>query len=440
MRIRNKLIYLAEPIDLDVIGGQVAQQAILMLNEAGFTVFRPATAFEVADGLPIPEVQAVNELALAEAHGVFALMKAGVQSIGVPSEIANALRSGKPVVLASDLESTSYAVAGWKRNDNFRAVGMQDMFLLQGVAWLKATLEELGELQELAGRVDSASGPADRTPVETARERGRAWARRMMEESATAAELDGRVTAAREAVKKSTFVERYGSNPDAASALLAGLSEATVPVEVQEALELNRARIVQKYLNRQKERELADEMTRADELAELLKGRQFVFKAVKENAKLPERAYGTDAGFDLFTSDVTVLKPGETTWVPTGVAADIPDGYWGMVTGRSSTKAKRGLDVTLGVIDEGYSGELLASVFNPHNHEILIEEGERLVQLIFVPTAGPGEAVWGEIREKPRGGRGFGSSGAGEMHNSEEPEELVADSPSSGTDTNDEEN
>ena len=147
-----------------------------------------------------------------------------------------------------------------------------------------------------------------------------------------------------------------------------------------------------------------------------------VFERKVENARLPERAYATDAGFDLFTCQNTVLTPGETTWVPTGVAVDIPDGYWGLVTGRSSTKAKRGLDVTLGVIDEGYSGELLASVYNPHPDPVEIEEGERLVQLVLLPAVGGGDAVWGEIRPKPRGERGFGSSGAAEMHDSPEPE------------------
>lgn len=145
------------------------------------------------------------------------------------------------------------------------------------------------------------------------------------------------------------------------------------------------------------------------------KPQAMVFEEKTPGAQLPERAYGTDAGFDLFTSVNTVLMPGKTTYVPTGVAVDVPDGWWGLVCGRSSTKAKLGLDVVHGVIDEGFSGELLAGVFNPHKHMVNALKGDRLAQIVFIPAIGEGEATWGKVRPKPRGGNGFGSSGKGEM-------------------------
>jgi len=147
------------------------------------------------------------------------------------------------------------------------------------------------------------------------------------------------------------------------------------------------------------------------EAVEPARGGAIVFEKKAENARLPERAYETDAGFDLFTSKDTWLPPGKTTYVNCGVAVDIPDGYWGLVTGRSSTKFKLGLDVTPGVIDEGYSGELFASVHNPTKTGVMVKEGDRLVQLVLLPAVGAGKAAWGRVRPKPRGSNGFGSSG-----------------------------
>ena len=73
-------------------------------------------------------------------------------------------------------------------------------------------------------------------------------------------------------------------------------------------------------------------------------GEILIYK-VDQNAKTPMKAHLGDAGYDLYVSRKTVLKPRAFTDVPTGVHVAMPHGIWGRITGRSSTVRKLGLQV-----------------------------------------------------------------------------------------------
>lgn len=130
-------------------------------------------------------------------------------------------------------------------------------------------------------------------------------------------------------------------------------------------------------------------------------------------AELPTRGYDSDAGFDLYTVEDTVIPAGEFVDVPTGVAVDLPDGTWGMITGRSSTLRRRNLLVSTGIIDNGWTGPLFAGCKNLSDQPVTVKRGERVAQIIlFRTTAETYKARWGTIRTKDRGEQGFGSTGA----------------------------
>lgn len=136
------------------------------------------------------------------------------------------------------------------------------------------------------------------------------------------------------------------------------------------------------------------------------------FGATSPNATLPTRGYSTDAGFDLYTSEDTVIPPRGFADVPCGVSVDLPDGTWGLVTGRSSTLRKRRLLVSQGVIDEEYTGPLFAGCENLTDEPVTVKAGERVAQLIVHEALGPRyQPTWGEMRAKARGANGFGSTG-----------------------------
>lgn len=137
-----------------------------------------------------------------------------------------------------------------------------------------------------------------------------------------------------------------------------------------------------------------------------------IFEAKEEGAVLPTRAYETDAGFDLYVSKTVHIPQGGFADVPSGVSMQINAGEWALITGRSSSIRKKGLLVTNGVIDAGYSGELFAGVQNMNPHGVTIKKGDRVAQIILMPAAANGrEAVFGKVAEAPRGDNGFGSSG-----------------------------
>lgn len=136
------------------------------------------------------------------------------------------------------------------------------------------------------------------------------------------------------------------------------------------------------------------------------------FRALSGGAILPTRGYADDAGFDLYTSKDTFIPPNAFIDVPTDVAVDLPDGTWGMITGRSSTLRKKNLLVATGIIDNGWTGPLFAGCRNLADTGIMVKEGERVAQMILFPTTAlPFRAAWGDIRTKARGERGFGSTG-----------------------------
>ena len=144
--------------------------------------------------------------------------------------------------------------------------------------------------------------------------------------------------------------------------------------------------------------------------------RQPVFiKRVRPNARLP--VYGTEfsAGADLcacLDAPVT-LAPNETRLIPIGIAAELPEGYVGLVFARSGLATKRGLAPAnkVGVIDCDYRGEIKVALFNHGKCDQTVEPGERIAQLVVVPyiSAEFEEAL--ELSDTVRGEGGFGSTG-----------------------------
>jgi dUTP pyrophosphatase len=101
--------------------------------------------------------------------------------------------------------------------------------------------------------------------------------------------------------------------------------------------------------------------------------------------------------------------------VPTGVAVAIPDGYAGLVLPRSGLASRQGLTLANapGLIDPGYRGEITCAVVNlDRSRPVKIRKGDRIAQLVVVPSPGV-EADWvEELPDSERGQSGFGSTGA----------------------------
>ena len=138
-------------------------------------------------------------------------------------------------------------------------------------------------------------------------------------------------------------------------------------------------------------------------------------KRVLQGAKLPTYGSAWAAGADLYAclESAVTIAPGETAFVPTGIALEIPQGYAGLIYARSSMGAKRGLAPAnkVGVIDSDYRGQVMVAL---HNHSGLpqtVEPQERIAQLLITPVLTPGFVEVEELSDTQRGAGGFGSTG-----------------------------
>lgn len=129
---------------------------------------------------------------------------------------------------------------------------------------------------------------------------------------------------------------------------------------------------------------------------------------------VPRYARPGDAGCDLVSATSLVLEPGQRALVPTGTSVALPNGYVGLVMPRSGLAARHGIGLvnSPGVIDAGYRGEIMVVVINTDSsHEFVIEEGDRIAQLVISPVS---HARFHEVQTLPgsdRGESGFGSTG-----------------------------
>ena len=134
---------------------------------------------------------------------------------------------------------------------------------------------------------------------------------------------------------------------------------------------------------------------------------------LREEARIPDRAYTDDAGLDLATCERVELQPGERAVVSTGLAVAIPRGHAGFVQPRSGLAAKHGIAVvnSPGLIDAGYRGEIRVVLLNTDRERTFTAEaGDRIAQLVVLPVPDLEIAEVDELPESERGARGFGSS------------------------------
>ena len=142
---------------------------------------------------------------------------------------------------------------------------------------------------------------------------------------------------------------------------------------------------------------------------------QIRVKKLSEKAILP--TYGTPyaAGADLYAcleSPVTI-QPGQTAWISTGIAMEVPEGCAGLIYARSGMACKRGVAPAnkVGVVDSDYRGPITVVLYNHGNEPQTICHGERIAQMIITPVLTPAYIETDELTDTVRDASGFGSTG-----------------------------
>lgn len=139
-------------------------------------------------------------------------------------------------------------------------------------------------------------------------------------------------------------------------------------------------------------------------------------KKISEGVTTPKKGSDKAAGYDLYAcigNESYIIPPRETAKIGTGVAVEIPDGYWGGIFARSGLATKQGLRPAncVGVIDSDYRGEVIVALFNDSDEPRIIHNGDRIAQFIIMPYLQFNIKVINELSKTERGEGGFGSTG-----------------------------
>lgn len=126
-------------------------------------------------------------------------------------------------------------------------------------------------------------------------------------------------------------------------------------------------------------------------------------------AFVPERAHELDAGLDLRSPDNYLIPAKGSAVIDTGVHVNIPMGWTGFLKSKSGLNVKYGI-TSEGVIDSGYSGAIIAKLYNNSDKDYAVSRGDKITQLVILPCLLT-DVELDDFKGGARGEAGFGSTG-----------------------------
>lgn len=138
-------------------------------------------------------------------------------------------------------------------------------------------------------------------------------------------------------------------------------------------------------------------------------------KKLRDDAIIPTQGSQYAAGYDLYAAIDTpiTIKSEETVKIGTGLAFELPEGFFSGIFARSGLATKQGLRPAncVGVVDCDYRGEVIVAIHNDSNRNTVIAPGDRIAQMILLPYQSMEFTEVSNLSETNRGDGGFGSSG-----------------------------
>ena len=139
-------------------------------------------------------------------------------------------------------------------------------------------------------------------------------------------------------------------------------------------------------------------------------------KFLNDRAKMPTNGSQHAAGYDLYAAieEPVTIYPGTCEKIGTGLAMEIPTGYFGAIFARSGLATKQGLRPAncVGVVDSDYRGEVIVALHNDSNEARQVQPDERIAQLVLMPYGVVEKfEVVEDLEDTDRGAGGFGSTG-----------------------------
>lgn len=143
-------------------------------------------------------------------------------------------------------------------------------------------------------------------------------------------------------------------------------------------------------------------------------------RKLKKNAIVPKYAHRGDAGMDLFSTENYIVPVGKRQLVSTGIAMELPEGYFASIRGKSGLAHKKGISILGGVIEWTYRGEYGVIVLNTGDEDFEIKIGDKVAQVVIAPVTTAEVEVVGapnghgttvpDLSETSRGDSAWGST------------------------------
>ena len=134
-------------------------------------------------------------------------------------------------------------------------------------------------------------------------------------------------------------------------------------------------------------------------------------KVMLENGAYPPvRGHKEDAGLDLRAMESQVVCAKESATFRTGVHVQLPRGTAGVLISKSGLNVNHDITST-GLIDEGYTGEIMVKLHNHGGYDYKVNAGDKISQLVVIPVAHVHVELVEKLDESDRGQNGFGSTG-----------------------------
>ena len=140
-----------------------------------------------------------------------------------------------------------------------------------------------------------------------------------------------------------------------------------------------------------------------------------LIKKLDSAVQLPAYKSTGASGMDLmaFIKKPINVKPNSSSLIPTGLSVAFPENFEIQIRPRSGLAAKKNISVlnTPGTIDSDYRGEIKVIIYNHSNKDFIINNGDRIAQMVFTPVVKMELEETNELPQTLRGNDGFGSTG-----------------------------
>ncbi len=134
---------------------------------------------------------------------------------------------------------------------------------------------------------------------------------------------------------------------------------------------------------------------------------------LNNDAKIPKKQHPSDIGYDIYSVNEYSIFPKKVTKIETGVSIELPENYAGFILPRSGLAAKHSITSinSPGLIDPGYTGELIIPLINHSENTYILKKGDRFAQLVIINVENVSFNSVDVLNKTDRSNKGFGSTG-----------------------------